>query len=201
MPKPELARPDVIITSDLSANTAATWLAVERVNTPPELFRQHSNLVWVSQTENGVRIKNVNHIVLQRFCTDRVVFLVRDSKAGPQEPQYRKTVPPMRLFQNMLAGISMPVPDLSGIVSVPVFTREGVLTTPGYSKEPKLLYCPPADLCIPPVEDYPDASSRNHAKTYILEMLLCDFPFDSDASRAHAVAALQIGRASCRERV
>jgi hypothetical protein len=137
MPKP-LVRPEVVLTSDLSANTAETWQAVERVNnTPPKLFRQHNDLVWVNQME-GAGIRSVNPTVLRRFCTDNLGFVTRVPNAGSQEPQCRNAVPPMRLFQNMLAGPSMPVPELNGIVSVPVFTREGVLvTTPGYSHETK----------------------------------------------------------------
>ena len=191
MPKVELMRPEVTLTADLSVNTADTWRAVQRVNTPPKLFRHHNDLVWVNQSESGVGIRSVNPIVLQRFCTDNLVFLTHIPNAGPREPQYRNAPPPMRLFQNMLAGPSMPVPELDGIVNVPVFTREGILqTTPGYSAETRLLYDPPTDLHIPSVDEYPDEFSRDLARSYILDLLLVDFPFDGDASRAHAVAAL-----------
>src|ERR1019366_8918971 len=135
-----LPPPEVILTSDLSANTFNTWRAVVEVNEPPQLFHQHDEVLWIVLEKGRAYIKALNPTVLQRFCTDRIVFLRRaerkPSKDSPEESGYCLAVPPVRLFQNMLAGLHEPVPELDDIITSPVSAPDGTLQLQrGYSPQ------------------------------------------------------------------
>lgn len=79
---------------------------------------------------------------------------------------------------------------MEGIIESPVFTQEGrLIVEPGYDRETRLWYHPVGGLVVPSVPDRPTDDDIAAARRLILD-LLADFPFDSDASRANAVALM-----------
>src|SRR5215475_1668179 len=60
--------------------------------------------------------------------------------------------------------------------------------TPGYHAAARIYYDPKAGAVVPPVPDEPTAADLDRARALVLDDLLVDFPFVSDADRAHAVA-------------
>ena len=183
-PKPEQAKPTlrrrVSLTSSLRQNTADAWDAVIGINDPPALFQLANRPVWVSA--DG-RFEAINSTGLCRIATDQIDFF-RIEEDGEEA----EVVPPERLFRNMLAGLNLPLPELRGITSVPVYSRNYKLhDTPGYSSDTKLYYAPPEGFELP---DDPDPKRLEDAKGDLVKELLGDFPFDCDASKAHTVAAI-----------
>jgi hypothetical protein len=88
----------------------------------------------------------------------------------------------------MLAHPSPPLPPLTRITRVPVFTRDGSLhTAPGYHADGQTYYHPPDGLVVPPVSGTPSEDELAHAKA-MLNGIMGDFPFVSRSDRAHAVA-------------
>lgn len=99
--------------------------------------------------------------------------------------------PAGRVIADMLADHDAPVPFLNRIITAPGFTADGrLLDAPGYDAASGILYAPPAGLGIPPVPDKPDDGDVARARGLLLEEMLVDFPFTSDADRAAAVATL-----------
>src|SRR6185437_12650166 len=75
------------------------------------------------------------------------------------------------------------------IVEAPVFGSDGALqTTPGYHSGSRTYYIPEPDLCLPRIADEPSAEDVERAWTLLAVELLGDFPFVSDADKAHAMA-------------
>lgn len=63
-----------------------------------------------------------------------------------------------------------------------------MLTTSGYHPGAKIYYAPAAGFVVPSIPTPPAPCDIQRAKELILDELLCDFPFVSEADRAHAVA-------------
>jgi hypothetical protein len=94
---------------------------------------------------------------------------------------------PLLAVKDMRVAWSKPVPRIRGIVRTPVFSAEGYLsTTRGYQAETGLFYDAAGDR-VPDVPAAPTAIDVGQAKAAIDEWL-DDFPFDSRASGANAIA-------------
>ncbi|MET9071786.1 hypothetical protein ABZX95_06280 [Streptomyces sp. NPDC004232] len=83
------------------------------------------------------------------------------------------------------------VNGLERVVQVPFFTRERRLAdAEGYHKSSRVWYQASPRFAVPRVSEDPSASQVEAAKELILNHLLVDFPFASQADRAGAVAML-----------
>ena len=89
----------------------------------------------------------------------------------------------------MLATPNPPLPVLTRIVEIPVFTAGGDMhTDPGYHADSGLFHAPPSGFRLPKVPPKPSAEDLRQAKKLFFEDLLVDFPFVDASSLAHALA-------------
>ena len=96
--------------------------------------------------------------------------------------------PPMNVVRDLLALASLPLPVLTRIVEVPTFTRRGdLIVTPGFHPASGIYFDNRGKLTIPPIPREPSDQQMYDARDFLLNDLLGDFPFVSDADRAHAV--------------
>jgi putative DNA primase/helicase len=104
---------------------------------------------------------------------------------------YLPVPPPVAVVRNLMSRKEWTgIPALRDIVQAPIFTRDGqIIGTPGYHPEAHLWYAPWSAMAIS-VPERPTDTDLNRAGELILNDLLGDFPFDGEASRAHAVAAI-----------
>jgi hypothetical protein len=75
------------------------------------------------------------------------------------------------------------LPPLRSLASCPVVTASGVRRTSGYDWDQRVYVNLPADV--------PEWTGGDPVK-FIFDELLCDFPFDSDASRANTLALMML---------
>jgi len=95
---------------------------------------------------------------------------------------------PRDVVSMVLAVPNPPLPLVTTLVDVPVFTPKGkVVTEPGYNADAKLFYSPARGLDVPTVPQRPKQADLERARELIVDELLADFPFKGDADRAHAV--------------
>ncbi|MEU4801200.1 hypothetical protein [Actinosynnema sp. NPDC023587] len=81
------------------------------------------------------------------------------------------------------------VRPLTGIVGSPVLRPDGTLVqTAGYDPATGLYYAPSAPM--PTVPAHPTTTEVADAKAFVLDRLLCDFPFVAPADRANHLALL-----------
>jgi putative DNA primase/helicase len=187
VPKPNFdPKPEVRLTGDLSAETAATWAVMHRINEPPSLFQRGDTGVWVAVQNGQSLIRDLNATTLTRFATDRIRFVKKNKKDG-----WYSAVPTERLSRNMLASPVLPLPPLNGITRVPTYGRNGTLhIEPGYSLETGNLYVPFEGFFLPdPIPTHPTRTGIETALE-IIDDLIGEFPFTTEASKAHAIAAL-----------
>jgi len=102
----------------------------------------------------------------------------------------RRSKPPLDVVRDVLVS-PLRFPVLTSIVHVPTFAPDGTLQDkPGYQPATKTYYAPSQGIVIPRVSEKPDRDDVEGAKTFLLDEWLGDFPFASEADRAHALALL-----------
>jgi DNA polymerase-1 len=175
---------------DIRRMAFETWRTICQRNDPaPTLYRFGGQLVRLERDEDGA-------LVPVELTADRLSHvLVRWANffRWTQDSTARREIvrPPAFLLRDLLATPEPPLPVLRRIVEVPVFAPDGALqTVPGYHPASKTYYDPPLELRVRPVPDRPADADVARARSLILDDLLIDFPFVSDADRAHAVALL-----------
>ena len=121
--------------------------------------------------------------ILER-CAD---FVRQDGKKKVLLP----VPPPLDIVDDITALQLYRFRKLSGIVEAPVVRTDGtILTEPGYDVASGLLYVPDVSLTIPPIPDMPTELDILAARSLIVDNLLYDFQFATDADLANAVALL-----------
>ena len=175
------------------------WAAIRRLNDPaPTLFRFGGQLVRLERGEDGALVPVELSEARTAHLLARAANWYKPVRGGPGPGDGdgagggRVIVrPPGFLVRDLLADPEPPLPVLRRIVEAPVLGPDGALQTiPGYHPENKTYYDPPPGLQVPPVPEAPTDADMARARSLLLDDLLVDFPFVSDADRAHAVALL-----------
>jgi len=175
---------------DLARAVDRAWSLLLGSNRTPWLFRYAGLATWVVPDDEGRPVAVALTDERLRHMLARLADWRRLNAKGELVP----THPPTALVKSILATPDPGLPVLVGIVSAPVFGRHGrLLTTPGYHPDARLLYCPAPGFDVPAIPQRPSAGEVAAARQLICDDLLGDFPFVSEAERAHAVALLLLG--------
>jgi hypothetical protein len=161
--------------------------ALIEANAPPVVFRRGGFLVRVRLDHaTGPTIQVITEHAL-RGRLARVANWYRSTNLG-----HRPTPPPTALVQDILALPDWPdIPALRGLVEAPIFAPDGtVLTAPGYHPAAELWFHTAPGFVVPPVTLAPSPDELKRSIDCLLIDLAGDFPFDSDASRAHFLCAI-----------
>jgi hypothetical protein len=156
-------------------------------NAPPWLYRCGGGPSWVERDNDGRPVPRPITEDRLRHVLAQLVNWRKRVPNGDLVPAY----PPPVLLKNVLATPDPALPVLAGIVTAPVFGSDGTLITePGYHPATRLLYEPTQNVTLPPVPDSPTPQQVAAARSLLLDDLLGEFPFVSEAERAHALALL-----------
>lgn len=178
---------------DLARVTDAAWGAVMQKNkTEPCLFMLLRQPVRLAH--DGKRKLDIQPLTAERLreevARDARWFAPRVDKETGEEVQI-KAKPPRDVVINMLQVATLPLPWLMRVVSVPVFAPDGrLITEPGYDEASGVYYDPAPGLDIPAIADAPTVEGIAAARDLLVNDFLGDFPFVSDADKAHALAAI-----------
>ncbi|MBI4566305.1 MAG: DUF3854 domain-containing protein [Planctomycetes bacterium] len=175
--------------ADLHETVMRAWDAVVRFNTPPKMFLFGSfEVVRISTAQNAEPV--IGHLgpdgmrlVLARSSK----WFLLDSNGNLKDAK-----PPTDVARAMLADDLCPLPVLDRIIRAPIVAPDGELVmTEGYHPRTRVYYFP-GHLEIPAVSTSPSHEEIQVAKQMILEDLLVDFPFVSQADQANAVALFEL---------
>ena len=177
-------------TKDITADAID---ALNKSNNPPTMFMRGSLPVRVSKDECDTPYIEVMNEPALRGRLDRVATYVKYVKnQGKQEGDEYKAVPtavPLDVVRDVMSLPDFRLPALINITEIPTLRADGsILATPGYDPASKLYYAPSRNLIVPKISESPTAKEIREAVNLINEVYI-NFPFDSQASRANAIAA------------
>jgi hypothetical protein len=156
----------------------------------PKVFQRGGNLVRVSIDEKqNPYIDPLTESSLRGLLTRAADFIKVNTNAKSEAVE-TEVSPPLDVVRDTLSLRGWQLPPLLSIIEVPVICSDGtIIDKIGYDAKTCLYYHPSPELRVPPVPDTPTESDVKAAKALLLEVI-CNFPFDSEASGANAVAAM-----------
>ena len=179
--------PIVSTDQQLHAMTNQASRALALANDPPRVFQSGRGLVRVVPSGDGHPIVEPLTVESWPDLLSRAADWVKPrQRLGPAN-----VAPPRNVVQGLLSREVWPgIPVLRQVAHVPPLLPDGTVhITPGFDAPSGILYAPPPGFDFPPVSDRPTAEEVGGARDLLLEVG-CDFPFDSEASRANALALL-----------
>lgn len=176
--------------SDVASD--AVRAIVTRNSVKPTVFRSGGRLARIAYEtdDNGndiVLVKTYNSGALRGYLA-RVATWVHAGQNGDSDRP-----PPKEIVEDLLgnADIFTDIPVLRQVVHCPLFAADGTLhATPGYSVATKSWYEPRGSFTVDELPHTPSADDVQQAMKLLLCDYLVDFPFESSADRAHALALL-----------
>ena len=180
--------PIIVVTNRfLREKTADTIAAVEQANKPPQIFERSGHIVRIGYDEFGAPyIETLTESACRGFI-ERAASYIRVNDKGETAPL---PAPPLDIVRDFMSLPNRNLPALLAITEVPVLRSDGsIVTEPGYDEGTHLYYQPAVGLNIPAVPDNPSQKQLEAAVALIQEPII-DFPFDSEASRANALAVM-----------
>jgi putative DNA primase/helicase len=175
---------------ELDKATAKAWDAIVAANSHTDgaefLFRYGDQPSRLEHTDAGQLVPRPLTADRMRHRLTEIVWWQKKGQGGRY---YTMAAAPTDLVRNVLAAPDPPLPVLSRIVEVPVLGPDGSIhDKPGYSEKHRVFYEPRPDLVVPQLtRRRPARDDVRRAVELILTELLGDFPFVSDAERAHAL--------------
>ena len=184
--RPEINAGDL----DLPSVTNSAWQAIQKANDPPFLFRHAGRAVRIeSDDDDSPLIRDLKESRV-RHVLGRVAIWVRFKKEEKEIKKFN-SLPPEHVVKDILATPDMPLPILTRIVQAPVFASNGMLqTAPGYHEASRTYHAPAEGFVLPEISAAPSPRDIARARSLIVDELLGDFPFVTDAECAHAVALM-----------
>lgn len=174
-------------TSELAAEA---WPILEGLNQEqPQLFLFGGAQSRLTLEEGGARLEPINKDTLKYLLGEHADWFGSSSRNGNPQP----IAVPAHVVTHMIETPSDRTPflPLDRVVQSPVFAADGsLIQTNGYHANQRLYLDMPPDLAVPTVSTTPSDADILAAKTWILQNLLVDFPFEDDASLANSVAVL-----------
>jgi hypothetical protein len=168
------------------------WKAINRVNGWPRLFQVEGEIIrlrFAEKKRSSIRYLTKHDI--RHELINAATFYRKSANKNTLRKIY-PDYPSFDICEEILAKPNPPLPALKRIVEAPFYTVEGkIIFEPGYSEESGCYYYEPDSLRSTGLR-YPNPSAVNvaEAKRLLFDELLADFPFVSDAERAHALAIL-----------
>jgi hypothetical protein len=151
----------------------------------PFLFQRSGRPVRLLSVNKSPQVDHVEETAMYGIIARAADWVKRTDDGDFDVP------PPLSVAKDLVANPDPSLPILDAVVTAPVFDENGNLASrAGYHRDAGIWYHEPAGFSLSPVPDSPTQADIDQAKALILDDLFVDFPFVTDADRAHAVAAL-----------
>ncbi|MBI2843048.1 MAG: hypothetical protein HYX78_06570 [Armatimonadetes bacterium] len=178
--------PEVVVNNRQLREIGDEALALlESANVPPTLFVRSGSLCRVVEDERG-------HPVIEKVTMDSIRSRLAKTAdfISIQKKGESNVPPPLELCSYILAEGHWPFPPLEAITRSPTIRHDGTIaSSPGYDPATALYYHRSG---VHETADVPEHPTREDVQESVglIDELLRDFPFDSQASKANAIALL-----------
>jgi hypothetical protein len=181
-------KPQIIVTNrQLGELAAESWDAVKQANQPPSLFLRASRPARLRFREEGAPLLEEVGVIEMKGILARSADWFK-TKATPKGYKLSAISPPHDLASDCVVNPDASLPQIEAVIECPIFAYDGSLTeVAGYHQRAKVWYT--GALTLPVIPNNPTPEQIKAAKDFLLHFLV-DFPFASNADRAHAIGAL-----------
>ncbi len=175
---------------ELERLSEKAWEAIGQLNNPPVLFRYGGMPSRIETGDQGELIVKPLNRDMVRYHLARAASWTEWKKRG--EDFVEEIIwPPKEVVADVQATPQPPLPILTRLVEAPVFAPDGTLqTSPGFHPASQTYFSPAVGFTVREVPERPEGIDLETARILIVDELLGDFPFVSDAEVAHAVAII-----------
>lgn len=165
--------------------------ALMKANEPPYLFRFGNLLCRMELNDNGFpTLVELNQSRMAYELT-RAAYWYKTTKTKDKDEQRSRSTPSNKFVQDFLAIPNIELPVLTRIVTAPVFAADGTLQTKiGYNEKSRTYYYENKKFALDEISERPTKEQVENARSLIIDNLLGDFPFVSDADKAHSIALM-----------
>ncbi len=173
---------------DLAAAAVAAIVTFNAANPKfPLLYVRNGSLTYLVRNEHGhVLAREVTSGALTRILADAATWVETRQRKNGQAVVFQR-YPPSLVATYILSMETWPFPRLVGVASGPTFAPDGSLHEAiGYDFRSQIFN----SVALQIGDTTPTAAAVSAAKKLIFDDLFVDFPFDSQASRANALAFL-----------
>jgi len=179
--------------TDISDVTREAWIVLLTKQGDPLVYYQEASasLVYITPEVNGsLTIVPATREFIAFALSDQIYFFTQKpqsrAKNAPMIPV--PTKPPFDLVNMVLGNPPPEVPRLRGIANTPFFTKtKRLVEKPGYDKESGWFLKP--TISAPPAPCNPTPEQVKQALE-IIQQVIQDFQFESDADRANLIALM-----------
>ncbi len=179
-------KPTIKVKEILVVQEPQVWNAIGAENRPePKVFRFGSRSM-ADLIPNGDRTRRVTRILGKNellVLLANVVDWVNYNKDGDEYDDN----PPVKLIDYMLGLTAEQLPQLNGLVSSPYCLPDGSIVIESGYNESSGFFMDGEITNMGKVPEHPTDTEVWDARELIIDDLFVDFPFASDADRAHAV--------------
>lgn len=166
--------------------TADSLNALIASNKPPAIFERGGEPARVGTDER-------DEPVIQTLGVDEIrhhMCASADYYKLTAKGEVNQVNPPSDIAKDILASPARPFPALTGIVETPYLRPDGTVhSEPGYDPATRYYYAPAPGFAMPPVPEFPTPEDVAGALELLAEAV-GEFPYDSEASAANALALL-----------
>lgn len=186
-------RPLIAVNQDHGDLITDARKALADINDPPGMFLRGGVLARVGRDDDGRAViipmtTQAIRATLAREIGWRKIKKKTDDGEAKLTPA---GVPPIVVDDLFTKADQLGMPVLDQIVTAPVFGPDGVLiTAPGYASSARVWYEPVDGMAVRPVSPAPSRAEITAAARFLVAEYLGDFPFDTEASRQHALGTL-----------
>lgn len=160
------------------------WGILRREYPPPRLAQRSSRLVRLVRRPDGHAIEPISIPVMARMVCEHGDWYA-ESPAG-----FKCSQPPRLLLEMMVHTPPLDLPILERICAAPMLDKDGrVLATDGYVAEHRMFMELAPSVRTLTVPDAPTRDEVNDCRD-LLEEIVADFPFATEADRTHFFATL-----------
>lgn len=181
---------------DLGDMVNDLWQVIAKQNASDARFFLSNRKPVFLHLNHTIDLETFTPPILKSLLNDLVYFYFCSTinEDGEAKREYKTRTAPAFLLTQMLNNplYAFPLPELERVVNAPYFTaRYQLHQQPGYNAAAKTYYYAMdpklKDLVIP---KQPNAEDVAAAKRLLLEDVLIDFPFSSNAERANALSTM-----------
>ena len=192
IPNPKLKiKHEIILQGPIEEITRQIIVVLQQSNTPPRFFVRDGQPYRAAKNEMGRFVLQSLLDYRLKYEVSRLCSFYRSAvNKDTKEKFLAECSVTDPIIKDLLAYPLLPFPPFVGFTETPFVTPTGnTISVEGYDTETQMYYAPCSGLNLGTIPDDP-SDEDIRAAFALLEEVICDFPFETQADKENCIAAL-----------